>query len=541
MNAAAPLSMKNKLLGFFGHNSDASMSADSAHAAASRTDARMADWIPSPGSADADILPEWERATHRSRDSVRNSPLAGGYVQTGKDNVIGHQLRLSSKPDYRLLGRDAQWARDWATNTEAQFRTWANTPDCDAARTQTLWGLARTSFGGLLQNGDCLTVPKWIPRPGSRWATRLQNIESDQLSTPPLYSGNPRLRGGVELDRDWAPIAYHIRTQHPGDNHGLLTASLTGWERIPAFTAWGRRRVIHAFDKERAGQNRGMTVFSRILRESRVLSEYVGHENHAALANSLIAGFLESDLPPEQVSELFGGDIGTASDYYKEVAEKYHRKKMEGGLFLNLPLGTKLSGFNSSRPNVAFEPFVRFMIRYLSAGLNVPYELLLKDFSQTNYSSARAALLEAWRYFLSCRQLFVDMWLQPVFLLWLEEAVDKGAIEAPDFYGNEYAYSRCRWIFAGRGWVDPVKEITAAQMRMDYDISTLEDESAEQGRDWEENLEQKAIEMRRRMELDEQYGLAGVYSLAAPKDAKVTIVDGGDSAGKNSQEQDKPA
>ncbi|WP_449235596.1 phage portal protein [Azospirillum doebereinerae] len=90
--------------------------------------------------------------------------------------------------------------------------------------------------------------------------------------------------------------------------------------------------------------------------------------------------------------------------------------------------------------------------------MNIPYELLVKDFSQTNYSSARAALLEAWRFFNGRRAWLGTYWATPVFDLWLEEAVNLGEIEAPDFYANRFAYTRCRWIGAGKGWVDPVKE-----------------------------------------------------------------------------------
>jgi capsid protein len=46
-----------------------------------------------------------------------------------------------------------------------------------------------------------------------------------------------------------------------------------------------------------------------------------------------------------------------------------------------------------------------------------------------------------------------------------------------------------------------VKEAQAAQIRMDAGISTLEDECAEQGLDWEEVLEQRARERSRMEEL----------------------------------------
>ncbi len=88
-----------------------------------------------------------------------------------------------------------------------------------------------------------------------------------------------------------------------------------------------------------------------------------------------------------------------------------------------------------------------------------------------------------------------------VYELWLEEAVNKGLVDAPDFYENRYAYTRCKWIGPGRGWVDPVKEAQACQIRMEIGLSTLEAECAGQGLDWEEVLEQRAREKERMKEL----------------------------------------
>lgn len=140
----------------------------------------------------------------------------------------------------------------------------------------------------------------------------------------------------------------------------------------------------------------------------------------------------------------------------------------------------------------------------MGAGVNLPYELLMKDWSKTNYSSARAALLEAWRFFQGRRYWLTTYWASPVYSLWLEEAVNRKLIDAPGFYEDKASYCRAKWIGAGRGWIDPVKEAQAAQLRMQTLISTLEDECAEQGKDWEEVLEQIAREQERMKELGVQ-------------------------------------
>ena len=462
--------------------------------------------------------------TPRARDLVRNNPIAAGVRQTLNDNIVGSQLRLSSQPQYRLLKKDKDWATQWGNATEDEFATWADTADCDASRAQTLQGLTTQALSGALVNGDALALVMWLPRADSRWSTRLQMIESDRLATPPWLQFNSSIRGGVEQDAYGAPIAYWITKKHPGDRFGLLTpyqgtlsANQDDWQRIPAFTAWGRRRVIHLYDKERAGQSRGKSIFTSVMREFRLAGEYLGHELQAAASNALIAAFLESDLDSESIREILGGgDTSFKENYsahYAGVVDKYHRKKMEGGMMLSMPLGTKLSGYNPNRPNTAFDGFMESVMRHMAAGLNMPYELVLKDFSKTSYSSARAAMLESWRYFQTRRRWLQDHWLNPIYAAWLEEAINANRVEAPDYYDNRFAYHRCRWVFAGRGWVDPIKEVTAAQIRMDTGLTTLEQECAEQGQDWEEVLEQRARERAKMEEL----GLLEPYQLSAAR------------------------
>lgn len=87
--------------------------------------------------------------------------------------------------------------------------------------------------------------------------------------------------------------------------------------------------------------------------------------------------------------------------------------------------------------------------------------------------------------------------LQIIYPMIVEEAVGRGYIDAPNFYLFKRAWTRCHWIFDGAGWLDPVRETQAAQLRLATSISTLQDECAEQGKEWEEVLEQRAAEQAR--------------------------------------------
>ncbi len=42
----------------------------------------------------------------------------------------------------------------------------------------------------------------------------MQIVDPDRLSNPQQNFDMPNIRGGVEIDSDSAPIAYHIREAH---------------------------------------------------------------------------------------------------------------------------------------------------------------------------------------------------------------------------------------------------------------------------------------------------------------------------------------
>ena len=168
--------------------------------------------------------------------------------------------------------------------------------------------------------------------------------------------------------------------------------------------------------------------------------------------------------------------------------------RLNGRTIPKLFPGEKFGIQNAARPAAQFGEFEKACLRNIASGLGLSYEQLSQDWSSTNYSSARAALIEVWRGFNRSRTRFAEQFATPWYMLWMEEAIDRGDLKlpkgGPDFYEAKGAYCRAKWIGPPRGWVDPVKEGQAAQIRMDSLLSTLEEECAEQGRDYEEVLDQ---------------------------------------------------
>jgi len=124
-------------------------------------------------------------------------------------------------------------------------------------------------------------------------------------------------------------------------------------------------------------------------------------------------------------------------DYDKYIAGRTAwQVTLKSGAVIPLYPGDKLNPFTPARPNPNQGGFVENCVRHLSLGTNLPYELVYKDFSKTDYSSARAALLEAWRTFTTRRAWIAAAWAQPWYELWLEEDINAVNTEAPDFYAQ---------------------------------------------------------------------------------------------------------
>jgi lambda family phage portal protein len=143
------------------------------------------------------------------------------------------------------------------------------------------------------------------------------------------------------------------------------------------------------------------------------------------------------------------------------------------------------------------------ILGYTAAGMGVSKEQLTRDYSKVNYSSARASMLESWRYFMGERKVIAAGFASSVFSLWLEEAVNKKIIKLPrkakyGFYERKSAWCNSEWIGQGRLAIDGLKEVKEAVLRIESGLSTYEKELAIQGEDYQEIFSQQVRETEER-------------------------------------------
>lgn len=472
----------------------------------------MANWQPALWSPDNEVNIYRDRIVSRVRDMARNDGWASGSVTRILDNAVGANFRPIAKVDYRALSLqtglkafDAKWADEYGRAVEAAWRTWANDPGryCDVERKKTVSQMLRLAFRHKLVDGDALAVLQYrtdrLGHGRARYATTIQIIDPDRLSNPQQVFDMLNIRGGVEIDDDGVPVAYHIRKAHMGD---WWSAEKTmTWERIKRETEWGRPIVVHDFDGDRAAQHRGSSIFTPIVQRLKMLIKYDEVELESSILNAVFGAYITSPYDPGLFADSLQTDDVLA---YQDMRTEYHDDKrislQSGARMPILAPGEKIDTVNAARPTSNFAAFESAALRNVAAALGISTQQLTQDWSDVNYSSARSAMLEAWKTLTRRRDDFASGFAQPIFSSFIEELHDLGEVPlpagAPEFLAAKAAYCRAQWMGPGRGWVDPVAEKKGAILGMDSGMSTLEMEVSENvGEDWEELLDQRAREV----------------------------------------------
>ena len=432
----------------------------------------------SNASSDYEISTSLTALRARSRQLVRDMPYAKRARLLVVNNVIGAGVGMQAQVKN---SRGEMHARI-NDGIETQWERWCRADSCHTGGALHFSDFERAAMGQVFEAGEVFIRLHPVRFGESKIPLAVKLIEAervaDDLATIPAgESGNVRM--GVEMDRFGRPLAYWIRDIHPGELR--QTPEQTGRiVRVPA------EQIIHLRLVDRWPQTRGVPWMHAAIRKLNDMEEYTASE---LLAARLSANYFATIESPE--ADALPNE---------ETANGQKEINIEPGVIEQLSPGDKLEFHTPNRPNAALDPFMRYMVREFATAVNVSYFSVSADYSQSNYSSSRLALLDDRDLWRTLQQWWARSFRDVLHARWLQAAVFAGQIPAiplEQFSVNAERFTQTRWKFRGWSWVDPTKEVEALKEAVRAGFTTVSAVIAQtaEGRDIEDVIAERRDEL----------------------------------------------
>lgn len=470
---------------------------------ASQTLNSLIGWLVDAGNAEDNIDLYGSTLRQRARDLYTGGGLAKSGVQTLSTSVTGWGIQPKPKIDGDFLGMTDEVREEAEKTILREWKLWADNTMCDAERQKNFYSLQQLAYLSSLMSGDVFALFGMKENKRTPYQTTIRLLEADRICNPDSSGsesaeteGGGRIIDGVEIDKEGTVIRYHIANRSP--NAGNDSSELT-WQSIDAYGKdTGYPNILHILVFERPEQRRGIPFVAAEIELQKQFSRYM----NAELAGKVVSAMLTLFITSKEDDGKAGMEDAVNED--EKVTDDELKLELAPGAIYDLPPGKDVTTVDPKRSDTQFESFVNTCITVIAASMGISKEVLLKKYD-SNYTAARAALLDFWKLVRVCRTRFNSTFNQPIYEQWLSEAVATGRIDAPGFFDDpavRQAWCGCNWMGATLGHVDPKKEVEAAEMRIRNNITTEEQEASEyNGNDWAANVQQRRKEIAVRNEM----------------------------------------
>jgi lambda family phage portal protein len=332
----------------------------------------VATWQEDGTHINADTAAGLVAARSRSRGAARNNEHARRFLGMLVNNVLGpYGVRMQAR--VRTAGGTLR--RSDNDRIEAGHAAFGRRGAFDVSGRHSRRQLERLALRHTAVDGECF-IRERLGRGPHGVQVQLLTADVCPLTTTADLGGGRRIRQGVEIDADGAPVAYWFRT----DDVTLDVAAILGvssthkLERVPA------DQVLHVYLPEEAGQLRGVPWMQAALKPMYQAADFAGAGLNKARESAKRGGFIQPHLeaPPSEGDE--GSDGSKAADTLLD------------GTWERLLPGETVSPFESDYPNIEYGQFIKDCRRSIACALGVAYPTFGNDLEAVNYSSGQLGL-----------------------------------------------------------------------------------------------------------------------------------------------------
>lgn len=395
----------------------------------------------------------------RARDLERNSDLMNAVISAYKRNVVGAGYSMQAKTGDSELNKQI----------EKLWLKWCKKRNCDVTGTQSLNQMIRMAVARKKVDGGIILVKRYTAQ--GTIPFQLQVIEVDELSSEtmsPNEKGN-RVVGGIEYNSFNRPVGYHIKQY---DLSGM------GVEKPIYIKA---DDVIFYFSKKRPSQIREMSDMTFTIPRIRDVNEFMV----AVSVKERIAACLSVFIKKATPRDGFGRGITRKAD------AEYEGKTISPGMIKELNAGDEIQVVNPGGQGSDATSYTKLQQRLIGSGQGISYESVSRDMAEATYSSARQGIIEDELTYSEEKELLCEI-LDEIYETFIIYAVLCGKLDIKDFWDNKDLYLAHEWIQEPKPWIDPKKESEANMIAIKTGQKTFKQISAENGRDWQDQIDDMA-------------------------------------------------
>lgn len=373
----------------------------------------------------------------RSRYLSINNPYAKRAPKIIANNVVGTGILPTPVGEKEDIDR-----------INAAWRSWGETLECDFNGDFNFYGIQKLIMRTIVISGEALVIRKRVKADVSKLGIQLLVLEGDYIDqTKHNYWSGGYGKGnydyyGIRYNEENKKIGYWIYDRHPLE--GNIQSSFVPIEDI-----------IHIFEVERSGQNRGVPFSSSTILKQRDLDDYEDAEILGKKAASCMPIFVTNN------------DLEGTSNGYEDKVEH-----LEPGTINYLKPGESVS-FAQPPQNPGFSEFIKTQHRAIANGYGVTYEQLTGDLSNVNFSSARLGWIEF--------QRMVDDWQYLLIIPKFCEKAYKWFLEACRIAIGTRSDIQVNWTAPRREMIDPVKEINGMKNMVRAGFTSWQEVVKQQG------------------------------------------------------------
>lgn len=380
----------------------------------------------SPTHASGEAHSEYDRIKliGQSREFIRDNCIYRGMIERMTSYIVGNGFDLQVRSESKTYNETAEglwhdyWKRPEIKGIVSGRR------------------LERMICREILTAGDTAVIK-------TNKDGLLQHIEAEQIVSS-------KLKDGIEKDAYGRPVKFWVSGYN---KHGRLSTSEA--------KEYNANDILFITDPERPSSVRGVPPCQASFPMLHRINDVCDSE---AIAWQLLARIALSVTKDRAGEIAFDTSNDDTEKEGTEWAQRVH--EVDYALIFHGEKGEEIKGVEHNLPGSNFSESLIMFLRLLGLPLGLPLEIILLDWTKSNYSQSRAVLEQAYQIFLGWQFLIEEFFLRPVYEWKIAQWTNAGSLgRRKDGLWHE-------WTKPTFPWIDQLKEAQAYAAKLDRGFST---------------------------------------------------------------------